>query len=133
LAAAGQVLLGDEVALAAHRGDHLGQVRGLAAPHVEDVLAAEAVERLDDGGTVQLAQEGPHPLDRAGDEGLGRISAGKPARYIFEPPGQTVRIVDDHDPRLLQPPPELDGGVEAVALGAAYMGVVAEERPRRSR
>ena len=41
-----QVLLGDDVAVAAHRIDHLVQVRHVLRPHQEHALAAGALERL---------------------------------------------------------------------------------------
>ena len=66
LVTAGKILLHDDVAVAADRGDHLGHVGGLAPPQIEDVLSAEPGQRLDDGWSIQLAQKRRAPAPASG-------------------------------------------------------------------
>ena len=123
-----QVLLHDDVAGAPHRRDDLRQVRALSARHVEDVLPAEAGERLDDRRPVQLAQEGAHALHRTRDQRL-RPQLDRKAGQVHLRAGarQAVRVVDHQHAELLEAPPEVERRIERVDLRGARAGIVAQE------
>ena len=105
----GQVLLRDGVAVLGHRGDDLIQVRDLAPPQIEDVLAAARGQRLQHRRAVERAQEFFQPLLRTRDQRLGAHVGGEIGQvHAAAGAAQPFGVVDDQRAGQAQAPAEID-------------------------
>ena len=123
----GQVFLRHRVAILGDGGDDGVQVPGLAAPHVEDLLAAGVGQRLEHGLAAELAHERFELGGRARDQGA-RVHVGGQVREVETAPGakHALGIIDHEGAIEAQAPAEVEDGRGWGAVRLTQ-GVVADE------
>ena len=126
----GQVLLGDDVAVAADGFNHLVQIAQVVLADQKNPLASGALQRLNDDVSAQVAGEGSNFAAVAGDERRRADFLGKELEvHLVDGLGQAVGIVQhDHAPQH-GGPAEHDAGDLGPATPAGVLGrVVAEHQ-----
>ena len=130
MAAAGKILLGDAISVAEHGIEHLVEVGPLVFTDQEHILAARALQRLDDDFIVLLADEPLELVDVAADACLWPDLFRKLLEVGFvDRAGEIFGIVEDHHAAIGDELTEEDAGrLGPGALDRVGRRIVAEQQ-----